>query len=38
MVLSSVFMYDGRQSLISLRNGLCSSVTRVGGKEIMVTR
>ncbi len=38
LVSSSVFMYGGRQSVMSLRNGLCSFVSRVGGEERMVTR
>ena len=29
---------NGRHSVISLRNGLCNSVSRVGGKERMVSR
>ena len=38
MNLSLLCMCGGRQSVISLRNGLCTSVSRVGGKERMVSR
>ena len=38
MKSSLLCMCGGRQSVISLRNGLCNSVSRVGGKERMVSR
>ncbi len=37
-ISSSVFMCGGRQTVVSLRSGLCSYVSRVGGSERMVTR
>ncbi len=38
MKSSLLCMCGGRHSVISLRNGLCNSVSRVGGKERMVSR